>query len=124
MADRRTQISLKAAGLVLLAGAALGGCQAARGVAEMTDFATTPGEPKPFVVETRPQDPRYIPIGTTVTRQAKRMGQKQPRIGRRIGQAGPGQPGNARAQGIGGGGGGDNGRGHRDQPPCAASRSA
>jgi hypothetical protein len=72
MADRRTQISLKAAGLVLLAGAVLGGCQAARGVAELTDFATTPGEPKPFVVETRPQDPKFIPIGTTVTRQAKR----------------------------------------------------
>jgi hypothetical protein len=72
MADRRTEISLKAAGLVLLAGAALGGCGAARGVAEMTDFATTPGEPKPFVVETRPQDPKYIPIGTTVSREAKR----------------------------------------------------
>lgn len=72
MADRRTHISLKMVGPVLLMGAALGGCQAARGVAEMTDFATTPGEPKPFVVETRPQDPRYIPIGTTVTRQAKR----------------------------------------------------
>lgn len=72
MADRRTGITLEAAGLVLLAGAVLGGCGAARGVAEMTDFATTPGEPKPFVVETRPQDPKYIPIGTTVTRQAKR----------------------------------------------------
>lgn len=72
MADRRTEISLKAAGLVLLVAGGLGGCQAARGVAEMTDFATTPGEPKPFVVETRPQDPRYIPIGTTVSRQAKR----------------------------------------------------
>ncbi|RXT56507.1 hypothetical protein B6S44_05420 [Bosea sp. Tri-44] len=72
MADRRTEISLKAAGLVLLVAAVLGGCGAARGVAEMTDFATTPGEPKPFVVETRPQDPKFIPIGTTVTRQAKR----------------------------------------------------
>lgn len=72
MADKRTEISLTAAGFALFAGVALGGCQAARGVAEMTDFATTPGEPKPFVVETRPQDPRYIPIGTTVTRQAKR----------------------------------------------------
>ncbi len=72
MADKRTGISLEAAGLVLLVGAMLGGCQAARGVAEMTDFATTPGEPKPFVIETRPQDPKYIPIGTTVTRQAKR----------------------------------------------------
>ena len=72
MADRRTHISLKRVGPALLVGAVLGGCQAARGVAEMTDFATTPGEPKPFVVEIRPQDPRYIPIGTTVTRQAKR----------------------------------------------------
>jgi hypothetical protein len=72
MADRRTKSSLGAAGLILLAAAALGGCGAARGVAELTDLATTPGEPKPFVAETRPQDPKYIPIGTTVTREAKR----------------------------------------------------
>jgi len=72
MADRRTHISLRAAGLVLLAGAVLGGCEAARGVAEMTDLATKPGEPKPFVTETRPQDPKFIPIGTTVSREAKR----------------------------------------------------
>lgn len=72
MADRRTHISLKATGFVLLAGIALGGCEAARGVAVMTDLATKPGEPKPFVTETRPQDPKYIPIGTTVTREAKR----------------------------------------------------
>lgn len=72
MADRRTQISLKATGLVLFAGVVLGGCEATRGVAELTDLATKPGEPKPFVVETRPQDPKYIPIGTTVSREAKR----------------------------------------------------
>ena len=72
MADRRTQISLRAAGLVLMVGAGLGGCEATRGVAEMADLATKPGEPKPFVTETRPQDPKYIPIGTTVSRPAKR----------------------------------------------------
>lgn len=72
MADKRTEISLKAAGLLLLAGVALGGCGAARGVAEMTDLATKPGDPKPFVTETRPQDPKYIPIGSTVSREAKR----------------------------------------------------
>ena len=72
MADKRTEISLKAVGLVLLVGAALGGCEAARGVAELTDLATKPGDPKPFVTETRPQDPKYIPIGTTVSREAKR----------------------------------------------------
>ena len=72
MADKRTEISLKAVGLVLLVGAALGGCEAARGVAELTDLATKPGDPKPFVTETRPQDPKYIPIGTTVSRPAKR----------------------------------------------------
>lgn len=43
-----------------------------RGAAELTDLATKPGEPKPFVTETRPQDPKYIPIGTTVSREAKR----------------------------------------------------
>ncbi|MGX1788347.1 hypothetical protein ACWIGM_16475 [Bosea sp. NPDC055332] len=72
MADRRTQTSLKAAGLAVLAGALLGGCEAARGVAELTDFATKPSDPKSFVTETRPQDPKYIPIGTTVSREAKR----------------------------------------------------
>lgn len=72
MADRRTRISLRMAVVAVLAGAALGGCGAVRGAAELTDLATTPGEPKPFVTETRPQDPKYIPIGTTVTRQAKR----------------------------------------------------
>ena len=72
MADRRTKISLRAAGLALLVGLALGGCEATRGVAEMTDLATKPGEPKPFVLDTRPREPKYIPIGTTVTRSAKR----------------------------------------------------
>ena len=72
MADRRNRGSLAATGPLLLVAIALGGCESARGIAEATDFATTPGQPKPFVVETRPQDPRYIPIGTTVTRQAKR----------------------------------------------------
>lgn len=72
MADGRSQLPLKAAGLLLLAGLALGGCEATRGVAEITDLATTPAEPKPFVRETRPQDPTYIPIGTTVSREAKR----------------------------------------------------
>ena len=72
MTDKRTEISLKAVGLVLLVGAALGGCEAARGGAELTDLATKPGDPKPLVTETRPQDPKYIPIGTTVSREAKR----------------------------------------------------
>jgi hypothetical protein len=72
MADKRILSSLGTAGTVLLFGLALGGCEATRGVAELTDLATKPGEPKPFVVETRPQDPKYIPIGTTVSRQAKR----------------------------------------------------
>ena len=72
MIGKRTEISLKTAGLVLLVSVALGGCEAARGVAEFTDLATKPGDPKPFVTETRPQDPKYIPIGTTVSREAKR----------------------------------------------------
>lgn len=72
MADGRSQFPLKAAGLLLFAGLALGGCEATRGVAEITDLATKPGDPKPFVLETRPQDPKYIPIGTTASREAKR----------------------------------------------------
>lgn len=57
-----------AALLALLAG----GCTVVRGAAELTGMATTPGEPKPFVVEQRPTDPQYVPVGTTVSRTAPR----------------------------------------------------
>ncbi|WP_332682695.1 hypothetical protein [Bosea sp. (in: a-proteobacteria)] len=50
----------------------LGGCSAVQGAAELTGLATKPAEPKPFVLETRPQDPRYVPVGTTISRDAKR----------------------------------------------------
>jgi hypothetical protein len=55
-----------------LLGMLLGGCEAARGVAEFTDMATKPAEPKPFVLETRPQNPNYVPVGSTIKRDAKR----------------------------------------------------
>lgn len=72
MAEMRTHSSLKAAGLAGLVALALGGCEATRGLAEVTDLATKPGDPKPFVAETRPQDPRYIPVGTSISRDTKR----------------------------------------------------
>ena len=55
-----------------LLGLLLGGCEAVRGAAELTDMATKPGEPKPFVLETRPQNPNYVPVGSTIKRDAKR----------------------------------------------------
>ncbi|MEN5083993.1 hypothetical protein ABE438_16045 [Bosea sp. TWI1241] len=73
MADDRFREMCKAAAVTGLLATALAGCEAARGVAEFADLATKPGEAKPFVVETRPQDARYIPVGTTVSRDAKRM---------------------------------------------------
>ncbi|WP_332688642.1 hypothetical protein [Bosea sp. (in: a-proteobacteria)] len=72
MPEALFRTSSKAACAAVLLGALLGGCGAVRGAAELTDLATTPGEPKPFVLETRPQDPRYVPVGSAVTRDAKR----------------------------------------------------
>lgn len=56
--------------LLMLTGlaVAVAGCagEAGKSVAEAAGMATTAAEPKPFVRETRPSDPTYIPIGTTV----------------------------------------------------------
>lgn len=72
MPEALFRTSLKVACAAALFGILLGGCGAARGVAEFTDMATTPGEPKPFVLETRPQNPNYVPVGSTIKRDAKR----------------------------------------------------
>ena len=47
---------------------AAAGCagEAGKSVAEAAGMATTAAEPKPFVLETRPADARYIPIGKTL----------------------------------------------------------
>jgi hypothetical protein len=42
-------------------------------VAEAAGMATTPQEAKPFVQETRPAAVAYIPVGSSVTRQAPRQ---------------------------------------------------
>ncbi|HEY5795827.1 MAG TPA: hypothetical protein VIU82_12495 [Bosea sp. (in: a-proteobacteria)] len=54
---------------IAAAGCAGGGTKA---IAEAAGMATTAQEPKPFVQETRPADPAYIPVGSAVTRQAQR----------------------------------------------------
>lgn len=66
----RTSSKVACAGALL--GMLLGGCGVMRGAAELTDMATTPGEPKPFVLETRPPDPKYVPVGSAISREAKR----------------------------------------------------
>lgn len=62
--------------LLLLAalGMAAAGCagEGSKFVAEAAGMATTAQEAKPFVRETRPADPAYIPVGSAVTRQAPR----------------------------------------------------
>lgn len=61
--------------LLLAAWAAVAaGCagEASKAVAEAAGMATTAQEAKPFVQETRPADPAYIPVGSAVTRQAPR----------------------------------------------------
>lgn len=64
------------AALLLLAalGVAAAGCagEAGKVVAEAAGMATTPQEAKPFVQETRPADPAYIPVGSAVRREAER----------------------------------------------------
>jgi hypothetical protein len=56
--------------LLMLTGlaVAVAGCagETGKSVAEVTGFATTAAEPKPFVRETRPGEVAYIPIGTTI----------------------------------------------------------
>ncbi len=62
--------------LLLLAVVGMGaaGCagEAGKAVAEAAGMATTPQEAKPFVQETRPVDPAYVPVGSVVTREAPR----------------------------------------------------
>lgn len=61
--------------MIVPAALALGGCAGDEGfkpIVEAAGLATTAQEAKPFVRETRPVDPNYIPVGTVVTRTAKR----------------------------------------------------
>jgi hypothetical protein len=51
-------------------GAVLSGCT--KGVSEVTGFATTPQEAKPFVQEARPTTTEYIPVGSSTVRTAAR----------------------------------------------------
>lgn len=61
--------------ILAAAGLALAGCAAdgpGKAVAEAAGMATTPQESKPFVRETRPTNPDYIPVGSAITRAAPR----------------------------------------------------
>lgn len=64
-----TGVLLAAAGLVL---AGCGASEGVKGVAEAAGMATTPQESKAFVRETRPAEVEYIPVGSSVTRNAPR----------------------------------------------------
>lgn len=61
----------------LFAGLALAGCAGEdnllKKAAKLGDFATTPVESKDFVKETRPDELNYIPVGTKVDRDARKM---------------------------------------------------
>lgn len=61
---------LIASALALGAAGCAGG--ATKVVAEAAGMATTPQEAKPFVQETRPANAAYIPVGSSVTREAPR----------------------------------------------------
>ena len=63
------------AAMLTMAGLVLAGCGAnegVKGVAEAAGMATTPQESKAFVRETRQADVEYIPVGSSVTRNAPR----------------------------------------------------
>lgn len=56
-----------------LAGLAAAGCSdGTKGVAEVAGLATTAQESKTFVRESRPAALEYIPVGSSITRQAPR----------------------------------------------------
>ena len=61
----------------VFAALALAGCAGEdnllKKTAKLGDFATTPLEPKDFVKETRPAELNYIPVGTKVDRDARKM---------------------------------------------------
>ncbi|MCO5092905.1 hypothetical protein [Bosea sp. (in: a-proteobacteria)] len=61
--------------LLAVAGMALAGCGASegfKGVAEAAGMATTPQESKGFVREARPAELEYIPVGSSIARDAPR----------------------------------------------------
>jgi len=67
--DMPARMSLRTAAMMAAVGIALAGCagdEGVKGVAEAAGMATTPQEAKSFVRETRPADPQYIPVGTTI----------------------------------------------------------
>ena len=64
-----TGLMLAAVGLVL---AGCGASEGFKGVAEAAGMATTPQESKAFVRETRQAEAEYIPVGSSVTRNAPR----------------------------------------------------
>lgn len=49
-----------------------------KGVAEVAGLATTPQESKPFVRETRPADPAYIPVGRVFPEEPLCFGETPP----------------------------------------------
>lgn len=69
-----TRMPLPTLLLVAALAATVAGCASGPGrvVAEAAGMATTPQEAKPFVQETRPVDPAYVPVGSVVTREAPR----------------------------------------------------
>jgi hypothetical protein len=61
--------------LLAATGLVMAGCASdgpGKAVAEAAGIATTPQESKPFVKENRLGDPDYIPVGSAITRDAKR----------------------------------------------------
>lgn len=59
-------------GLSALGAACTSSSDQAKPITEVAGFTTRVGEPKPFVLEARPVNPDYLPVGVTVTRTARK----------------------------------------------------
>lgn len=77
MTNAKNQARQRVFGAALLC-AQLGACNSSssadqpRSLTEVAGFTTRVGDPKPFVVEARPPDPQFLPVGVSVTRDAPR----------------------------------------------------
>lgn len=62
---------------ILVSATALSGCagedNVLKSTAKLADFAKTPVESKDFVKASRPEDLAYIPVGTKVTRENRKL---------------------------------------------------
>lgn len=63
-------LTCPALGLAALGAACTSSGNQPKSLTEVAGFTTRVSDPKPFVIEARPAEPAYLPVGVTVQRQA------------------------------------------------------